>query len=171
MGPPMSKKSRPHQGTSDFGTRERLQHTEGIAYENTDKRLGSPKRMRVTTQTPLDRYYAREQITRRQFEAGQQLYAIWRRAGRAQRLTANYDANIVDGGKNDAESGADAFTEYLSILREIGRDLAGIAQWVCVQGSSANEWAKNNGHDPKGGIVALRLTLDALGDVFKMPRD
>ncbi len=69
----MSKSKKPIHTPSDFGTRERLQHTEGIAYENVDKRLGSPKRMRVTVQTPLDRYYSREQITRRQFEAGMKL--------------------------------------------------------------------------------------------------
>ena len=82
----MSKSKKPIHTPSDFGPRERVQHTEGIAYENVDKRLGSPKRMRVTVQTPLDRYYSREQITRRQFEAGMKLYALWRRAGQHKSL-------------------------------------------------------------------------------------
>ena len=166
----MSKSKKPIHTPSDFGTRERLQHTEGIAYENVDKRLGSPKRMRVTVQTPLDRYYSREQINRRQFEAGMKLYALWRRAGRAQKLTASYDANIVAGTRGNDEQGHDAFSDYLAALRTIGKDLSDVAQWVVVEGASANEWAKEQGHDPKGGIVALRLCLDALGDVFGMPR-
>ena len=164
----MSKRKQP-TSPSDFGPRERLQHSPDVRYENTTTALGSPKRMRVIQQTPLDRYYKRDQITRRQYEAGQALYSLWRRAGQAQRLTANYEGNRVDGGKS-AETGADAFTDYIKILKRIGRDFSEIAQWCCIEGMSAGDWAKEKSHDPKGGIVALRLCLDALGDCFGMPR-
>ena len=63
----MAKKRKKAQpvSLSDFGTPERKAQAGGVRFENIDKRLGSPKRMRVTVQTPLDRYYQREQIDRR----------------------------------------------------------------------------------------------------------
>ena len=156
---------------SDFGTSERIQHTSGVRYERTSKKLGSEKRLRITNQTPLDRMLQRDHITQRQFDAGQKLYALHRKAGQSQRLTSNYSANIVDGGSGgNGDNAGEAFSEYLAALRSVGRDLASVLQWVVVQGSAPNEWAKNNGHSPKGGIVAVRLALDAVGDYFRIAR-
>ena len=154
---------------SDFGTPELQQRAQSVRYENTDLRLGSPKRMRITSQTPLDRYFQREQITKRQFDAGQEFYQLWRRAGRAQRVTSNYDAVIVDGSA--ASDSNEAFSDYVATLRDLGRDLGNIAQWICVEGMDANKWAEQNDHDPRGGITLLRVTLTALGDKFGMPRN
>ena len=39
-----------------------------------------------------------------------------------------------------------------------------------VIGVSAGDWAKKKDADQKGGILVLRLALDALGDYFGMPR-
>lgn len=65
----MAKKRKKSQQVtlSDFGPPECKAQAEGVRFENIDKRLGGPKRMRVTIQTPLDRYYQREQIDRRQY--------------------------------------------------------------------------------------------------------
>ena len=156
---------------SDFGTSERIQHTSGVRYERTTKKLGSEKRLRITNQTPLDRMKQRDQLTQRQFDAGQKLYALHRKAGQSQSLTSNYNANIVDGGSGlNGDSAGEAFSEYLAALRSVGRDLASVLQWVVITGSAPNEWAKNNGHSPKGGIVAVRLALDAVGDYFRIAR-
>jgi hypothetical protein len=88
-----------------------------------------------------------------------EFYSLWRRAGRSQKVTSDYDAVIVDGGGR-SDGNVDAFSDYIKILRTIGRDLAQVAQWVCIQGMSANEWAENNGHDPRGGVTVLRLTMN-----------
>ena len=58
----------------------------------------------------------------------------------------------------------------MAALRDIGRDLSSVAQWVAIEGMTARDWGEREGHDPKGGIVALRLALDALGDHFGMAR-
>lgn len=167
----MAKKRKKTQpvSLSDFGTPERKAQAGGVRFENIDKRLGSPKRMRVTVQTPLDRYYQREQIDRRQYEAGMEFYGLWRRAGRSQRLSSNYDAVIVDEGRA-TQTHAEAFSDYIAILRDLGRDMSKVAQWVCIEGMNANEAATKMQHDARGGITLLRLTLDALGDRFGMPR-
>ena len=171
----LSRKRKPLNKTdepSDFGTEERIFHAgpDGIRIERVDKKLGGAKRLRVTNQTPLDRHYTRGQITRRQFEAGQQLYRLWYRAGRSTRVSVDYTAVRVDGGGKGSEGAGEAFTAYLAALRDIGQDLAKVAQWVVIEGSSAKSWAEEQGHDPKGGVVVLRLCLDALGDHFGMAR-
>lgn len=163
------KKKKTEVTLSDFGTPERKARADGIRFERTDKRLGGPKRMRITTQTPLDRYYQREQISRRQFEAGEKLYALWRRAGRSQRLVSNYDAVIVDGS-SPTQTHGEAFSDYIAILRDLGQDMGKVAMWVCCEGMNANEAATQLNHDPRGGITLLRITLDGLGDIFGMPR-
>ncbi len=166
----MAKKKKKVEVTlSDFGTPERKSQAGAIRFERVDKRLGGPKRMRVMSQTPLDRYFQREQISRRQFEAGEKFYGLWRRAGRSQRLVSNYDAIIVDGTSPTYTHG-EAFSEYIRILRELGQDMGKVAMWVCCEGMNANEAAVQLDHDPRGGITLLRLTLDALGDEFGMPR-
>ena len=167
----MAKKRKKSQQVtlSDFGPPERKAQAEGVRFENIDKRLGGPKRMRVTVQTPLDRYYQREQIDRRQYEAGQKFYSLWRRAGRGQRLAADYTAVVVDGTRT-TPTHAESFSDYIAILRDLGKDLSQVAQWVCIEGMSANECAVKMRHDARGGITLLRLTLDALGDYFGMPR-
>ena len=101
---PLNERSR----ESDFGTPERLQHTAGIRYERTSKKLGSKKRLRITQQTPLDRMKSRDQITQRQYDAGEKLYTLFYKSGKLQRLTSNYDAVIVDGGKRGGETASEA---------------------------------------------------------------
>jgi hypothetical protein len=168
----MAKGKKPlneRSSASDFGPSERLQHTSGLAYERTSKQLGSKKRLRITNQTPLDRLHSRQQINQRQFDAGQRIYALWYKAGKLQRLTANYNAVIVDGGKAE-ESAGEAEAEYNAALKSVGRDLAAVLRWVCIHGSAPNEWAKENGHNPKSGVAVLRVALDAVGDYFRMPR-
>tara|TARA_R100001463_G_scaffold60475_1_gene113006 strand:- start:99 stop:611 length:513 start_codon:yes stop_codon:yes gene_type:complete len=170
----MTKKPRqPRDLPSDFGTPERLKKAdaEDARFERTGKELGAKKRLRIVNQMPLDRYYTRQQINRRQYEAGKLLYSIWYRAGQSQRIASNYAAVIVDGGSGDSQGAGEAFSEYIRALRYVGVDLSKVAQWVVIEGMSANDWAKEKGHDPKGGIVALRLCLDGLGDYFKMARD
>ena len=77
----------------------------------------------------------------------------------------------MDGGSGlNGDSAGEAFSEYLAALRSVGRDLASVLQWVVITGSAPNEWAKNNGHSPKGGIVDVRLALDAVGDYFRIAR-
>ena len=163
---PLNERSR----ESDFGTPERLQHTAGIRYERTSKKLGSKKRLRITQQTPLDRMKSRDQITQRQYDAGEKLYTLFYKSGKLQRLTSNYEAVIVDGGKRGGETASEAEMQYNEALKFVGRDLASVLRWVCIVGSSPSEWAKKEGHAEKSGVTVLRIALDALGDFFRMPR-
>ena len=125
--------------------------------------------MRITTQMPFDRYYQREQISRRQFETGEKLYALWRRGGCSQRLTSDYDAVIVDEFSATLTHG-ETFSDYSGILRDLGQDMGKVDMWVCCEGMNASEAATQLNHDPRGGITLLRITLDGLDEIFGMPR-
>ena len=151
-------------------TKQRVFHvgSDGIIVENIAKG-DTRKRQRIVNQTPLDRYLQRREITQRQWEAGQKLHALHRRAGLAQTLTVNYDQVRVDGGGAAMQPG-EALTDYFAALRSIGRDLGSVAQHVVIVENSPREWAKNHGHLEKSGITVLRICLDALGDHFGMPR-
>lgn len=125
--------------------------------------------MGITTQTPFDRYYQREQISRRQFEAGEKLYASWRSGGCSQRLTSDYDAVVVEESSATLTYG-EAFSDYSGILRDFGQDMGKVDMWVCCEGMNASEAATQLNHDPRGRITLLRITLDGLGEIFGMPR-
>ena len=154
---------------SDVGTDERWQHDE-YRDEATDKTAGSPKRRRVTTQTPLDRYYNRDQISQRQYEAGSKYYALHRRGSSTARTTASYSPAVGKSNNEMTDAQATAWAEFSLASKDIGRQLNDCAYDVCVIGISAADWAKKKDADPKGGILVLRLALDALGDYFGMPR-
>jgi|TARA_A100000171_G_C2111670_1_gene135391 hypothetical protein len=164
----MGKRQQPSAPT-DFGTPERWQHDE-FRDEPTDKTAGAPKRRRVTTQTPLDRYHHRGQINQRQYDAGMKYYALHRRGSGTQRVTASYSPAVGKSNAEMSDGQAHAWAEFSMASREIGRQLNDCAYDVCVIGDSAGDWAKKQGADQKGGILVLRLALDALGDYFGMPR-
>ena len=164
----MAKRQQPSAPT-DFGPEERWQHDE-YREEYVENKAGSPKRRRVTTQTPLDRYFNRDQISQRAYEAGMKFYALHRRGVGTQRVTGKYSPAVGKSNAEMSDGQAHAFTEFAKAQREIGRQLNSCAYDVCIVGISAADWAKAHGGDPKGGILVLRLALDALGDHFGMPR-
>lgn len=162
----MAKKKKKAEITlSDFGTAECKAKAVSICFERTDKRLGGPKLMRITMQTPSDRYYQRGQISRGQFEAGEKLYDLWRRTGRSPRLVLNYDAVIVDGSTPTHTQG-EPFSYYIAILHKLGQDMGKVAIWICCEGINPNDAATQLNHDPRAGITLPRITLDGLGDIF-----
>ena len=151
-------------------TPERVWHAgpDGIRVEQVSK-ADPRKRQKIISQHPIDRHLQRGEITKRQWEAAERLTSLHRRAGLAARTGSDWTREIVDGGSAGMEPGG-ASAGYFMALRAVGRDLASIAQWVVIEGSTPGEWAQRNGHAVRGGVVALRLCLDGLGDFFGMPR-
>ncbi len=82
-------------GPADQGPPERYQH--GDVIRNEPGADAGVFHRRVTTQSALDRYLNRSQISQRQFDAGVKLYRLWRAAGGAQRITMFYEVRIPGG--------------------------------------------------------------------------
>lgn len=148
----------------DAGPPERYQHGDIIRSEP-GADAGVFYR-RVTTQSALDRYLARGQISQRQFDAGMKLYRLWRAAGEGQRVTAIYGPRV----KARRELGDDQAVlrrRLTELLRRLG-PLAGILVHVCLCDQAAREWAARRGDAPQAGAVVLRLALDALADHWRL---
>ena len=96
----MTKRRPVPRETIDTGPAERRQH--GDVIESHDTEQAGVTRAYVVTQTPLDRYFIRgllgppKDAERRQ-AAGNKLYAVFYRAGLANRTTADFEPRIYSG--------------------------------------------------------------------------
>jgi hypothetical protein len=121
---------------------------------------------RVATQSALDRYLNRGQISQRQFDAGIKLYRMWRATGGAQRVTLSYELRIPSG--QELSDGQAVLRQRLTeVLRAVGQ-LGAILVHVCLCDEAARTWASSRGDTPQAGVVVLRLALDALADYWKL---
>lgn len=154
----------PAKGTGDAGPPERYQHGDQVRTEPGEA-AGTYYR-RITTQTVLDRYLVRGQITQRQFDAGQKLYRLWRTSGSGQRVIAAYGPR-VQAAKDLSDDQAVLRSRVTEILRRMG-PLAPILVHVCLCDEAARDWARGRGDAAQAGVVVLRLALDALGDYWKL---
>jgi hypothetical protein len=152
------------RGKPDEGPAERYQHGDIIRSEPTE-RAGITCR-RVMTQSMLDRYAARNQITQRQFDAGQRLYRMWRAAGGEQRVTAFYTVR-VQGQPDISDREAELRHRVTQLLRDMGA-LSGILVHVCLCDAAARDWATARGDAAQAGLAILRLALDGLADHWRL---
>ena len=149
----------------DVGPPERYRH--GDVIRNEPGEDAGVFYRRVTTQSMLDRYLARAQISQRQYDAGTKLYRLWRSAGGAQRVTASYAILRVKARQELSDEQAALRHRVTEILRHVG-PLSGILVHVCLCDEAARNWAAARGDTPQAGVVVLRLALDALADHWKL---
>ena len=149
-------------------TPERLKKGDIIEWEDTEE--AGQKAARVRTQTVLDRYYEKQLISQRQYDAGQRFYSLWRAAGRSVGTTGTYDVR-VGCVVNLTERQAMADSHYRQILNDIGESLAMIIIGVVLLDETAKEMAAKRGEKKYGAIAMLKLALDALADTLGMPAD
>ncbi len=160
-----ARRAAPRPGAGgDAGPPERYQHGDAIRREP-GADAGVFYR-RVTTQSALDRYLARGQISQRQFEAGMKLYSMWRAAGGAQRVTFSYELR-VRARRELSDAQAVAHQRLTEVLRRM-EPLSGILVHVCLCDLAARDWAAARGDASQAGVVVLRLALEALADYWKL---
>lgn len=156
--------SRGPGGRGDAGPAERYRHGDVIRREPADE--AGVFHRRVLTQSVLDRYLARGQIDRRQFDAGEKLYRLWRAAGLGQRITLAY-APRLEARPEMTEEQAALHGRLTDLLRRMG-PLSSILVHVCLCDQPARDWARGRGDAPQSGVVVLRLALDALADHWRL---
>jgi len=118
------------------------------------------------TQSMMDRYFIRKQITQRQFDAGRRLYGLWRAGGGERRVIASY-AVRVQGQTEMSDREAVLRHRVTQLLRDMGA-LSGILVHVCLCDSAARDWAAARGDAPQAGLAVLRLALDGLADYMRL---
>ncbi len=156
-------------GASDLGSLSlagRRAHGDVIELEETVQ--AGVRRARVRTQTMMDRYLYRDQISQRQYDAGMRLYAAWRAAGSAQTVVAHYGLRIKGGGEMSQRQAA-VRADVTAALVAVGTRLASVLVHVCLCDQAAGEWGERQRGKAADGIPVLRLALDSLADHWGLP--
>lgn len=149
---------------ADTGPMERHQHGDAIELEETIH--AGLRRARNRSQTILDRYLLRRQISERQYDAGSKIYRQWRASGSQVSVTGRYGPRLGHSPEK-SEYQIDMRRRVDLALRDVGSQLSAVLVHVCLCDLPAREWAIGAGGAPQAGIVVLRLALDALADHYE----
>ena len=139
--------------------------------EEIETRQAGKKRIRVTDQLWIDYYLKHKHIEAYQYAAATRLLALYRAAGRAQKMTGSMEGMPKGSSGEMSERASDAFADFQKIARRMGRESYSCVEEVVLHDRSAADWARQKGRNPKAAPEILRLCLDDLDDAFKRLRD
>lgn len=126
------------------------------------------KRRRITMVAhPLERYVKRREISRDQYKAGTRFRADYFRAQAMPGLISRYSD---EPGQIRASAYMpevyDRSWRYDAAVRAVAVRQAVVLVWVCGEGRSAADYAKERGWTLAHGMGALKLALDSLCDHY-----
>lgn len=147
----------------------------GAEYQEQDENKQTVSRVVNRTQTPLDRYYERGQITCDMHTAGHRLRSDYTVAGRQSSLTMSWDKPVGSSyglGQPLTDRMMDAYNRVQQALGQLGRGLGNVVYNVCCLDQPAGATIGLAGLDEAGfttrdGIGVLRMGLLQLVDVYK----
>jgi len=134
--------------------------------EEIETRQAGKKRIRVTDQLWIDYYLKHNHIEPYQYAAATRLLALYRAAGRVQKMTGSMEGMPKGGSAEMTERASDAFADFNKIARRMGRESYSCVEEVVLHDRSAADWARQKGRNPKAAPEILRLCLDDLDDAF-----
>lgn len=126
-------------------------------------------------ESPLGWLFARGFLTRRQFEAGEQLRSDWERASLAPGITMKWDASGT--GSSQRWSGAapdltgaqiDARRRFDGAIAAAGAGLADISWRIVCAGEGMREAESALGWPARAGRLVLTLALDRIADFYRI---
>ena len=143
--------------------------------------LKGPRRCAVRSVTvnmvesPLGWLFARNMVTRRQFDAGEQLRSDWERGGHSAKVTMQWDAAPIGSqraGANPAPdlaaSQIDARRRFDGAVKAAGPGLSDILWRVVCSGEGMREAESALGWPARAGKVVLCLALDRIADFYRI---
>ena len=126
-------------------------------------------------ESPLGWLFARGMVSRRQFEAGEQLRSDWERAGLSQRVTMQWDAAPVGRQRGGSACGPDVLASQIDARRRFegaveaaGAGLSEILWRVVCSGEGMREAESALGWPARAGKVVLALALDRVADFYRI---
>lgn len=126
-------------------------------------------------ESPLGWLFTRGKLTRRQFDAGEQLRSDWERGGLAPKVTMQWDAAPVgrqrggSGGRADLlGSQIDARSRFNGAVEAAGPGLSDILWRVVCSGEGMREAETALGWPARAGKVVLCLALDRIADFYRI---
>ena len=145
----------------------------------TDPRRLSTRPARSVTvnraESPLGWLLSRGHISRRHFDAGEQLRCDWERAQLGQRVTMAWDAAPVSRGRSGASSGVDRSSSQLDAKRRFddavaaaGPGLSDILWRIVCAGEGMRDAETALGWPARAGKLVLTLALDRVADYYRI---
>ncbi|HET9810285.1 MAG TPA: DUF6456 domain-containing protein [Sphingomicrobium sp.] len=126
-------------------------------------------------ESPLGWLFSRGLVSRRQFDAGEQLRSDWERGGLSPAVTMKWDAAPLGrqrGGSNVAPdlavSQIDARRRFDGAVESAGPGLADILWRVVCSGEGMREAETALGWPARAGKVVLTLALDRIADFYRI---
>jgi hypothetical protein len=126
-------------------------------------------------ESPLGWLFARGLVSRRQFDAGEQLRSDWERAGLSSKVTMLWDSAPVGrnrggpGGPADLlGSQIDARKRFDGAVSAVGSGLSDILWRVVCSGEGMREAETALGWPARAGKVVLSLALDRVADYYRI---
>lgn len=126
-------------------------------------------------ESPLGWLFSRGMVTRRQFDAGEQLRIDWERGGLSPRLTMQWDAAPVGRQRSGSASGPDlvaaqidARQRFDGAVEAAGPGLSDILWRVVCSGEGMREAESALGWPARAGKVVLTLALDRVADFYRI---
>jgi len=126
-------------------------------------------------ESPLGWLFARGLVTRRQFDAGEQLRSDWERAGLAPQVTMRWDCAPIgsrtgSGGAQSslAVSQIDARRRFEGAVAAAGPGLSDILWRIVCSGEGMRDAETALGWPARAGKVVLLLALDRIADYYRI---
>jgi hypothetical protein len=126
-------------------------------------------------ESPLGWLFARGMVSRRQFDAGEQLRSDWERAGLSSKVTMRWDAAPIGGHRSGSSGPADLLDAQIDARKRfdgavaaVGSGLSDILWRVVCSGEGMREAETALGWPARAGKVVLSLALDRVADFYRI---
>lgn len=126
-------------------------------------------------ESPLGWLLSRGLVTRRQFDAGEQLRSDWERAGLSQRVTMQWDAAPIGNRRGGSAGAIDSAAAQLDARRRFdgavavaGPGLSDILWRVVCAGEGMRDAETALGWPARAGKLVLVLALDRIAEFYRL---
>jgi len=126
-------------------------------------------------ESPLGWLFARGMISRRQFDAGEQLRSDWERGGLPASVTMHWGAAPIGSQRGNAGSAPDLLARQIDARRRFdqaveaaGPGLSDILWRVVCSGEGMRDAETALGWPARAGKVVLALALDRIADFYRI---
>lgn len=142
-----------------------------MAVEEMAERRDREERSRQTAkrarQTPMERYLARGEVTRQQYDDAERLWGDYMRSGLTAAVTGAYGTSTGGGSGAPTPGCGPRYAQYTAAMRAVGIILSPVLSFVIAGAGSAGDWAKANKRPRDVAMAMLVEALDALGRHYR----